>query len=111
VAKPTPAPKIGFPFPDLAPFINPLFRPQTIPRSVRNPNPFARPISPPGLTPINPAQLPLPRTASSPQNDYCKEQARKKRKKQRECKQRRNVVWASGPLKGRLAGTKCQEFE
>ena len=63
------------------------------------------------LTRVQPRVVPSPQSRFQPPNDYCQAKARQRRKKQRKCKQRSNVVWASGSKKGKIAGTKCQEFE
>ena len=77
------------------PFIDPIFPPQNIP-----------------LTPSQPTPLPSPmRLRTRTVDDLCRETARRRRKKKRKCEQRLNVVWAGGPNKGKIAGTKCATFE
>lgn len=95
----------------------------TIAGALSTPSP-TRPVDPltvlptPGIDPLTPFQprlLPSPGGGYAPNapstNRYCEELQRRKRQKRRKCKQRANVVWASGPLKGRIAGTRCLEFE
>lgn len=79
---------------------------------------FADPGVPPGIDPLTPIRsqpVPLPSGSGSTRtpslNDYCKQEAKKKREKRRKCRVRGNVVWSSGSKKGQLAGTKCMEFE
>ncbi len=75
------------------PFIDPVFTPQ-------NPTtPFGTP---------TPTPLPQPqRQPTSNIDDLCRANARRRRKKREKCVQRLNVVWAGGPKKGQLAGTRC----
>lgn len=54
--------------------------------------------------------LELPQQSPVSQEDLCRACAQTKqrrRKKRRTCQIRRNTVWASGPQKGKLAGSKC----
>lgn len=89
---------------------------RTAPRSIQTPgSPFIDPVFPPQnvpLTPSQPVPLPSPNRFRTPNfDDLCRANARKQRKKRRKCKQRENVVWAGGPKKGKIAGTKCATFE
>lgn len=62
------------------------------------------------LTPNKPSPLPSPQpqpTVPRTQQDLCRDMARKQRKKRRKCDQRQNVVWAGGPSKGKIAGSRC----
>jgi hypothetical protein len=80
------------------------------------PIPFRDPIQPPLGRPFvpttpGPTTQPLPTRTRTPQfDDLCRERARQQRKKRRKCEQRANVVWAGGPNKGKIAGTKCFKF-
>jgi hypothetical protein len=63
------------------------------------------------IEPGTPTQTQPTRTRTRTVDDLCRERATQQRKKRRKCKQRLNVVWAGGPNKGKIAGTKCATFE
>ena len=80
------------------------------------PVPFRDPIQPPLGRPFvpttpGPTTQPLPtRQRTGTVDDLCRARARQQRKKRRKCDQRLNVVWAGGPNKGKIAGSKCFRF-
>lgn len=79
------------------PFIDPVFPPQNFPTPL--PPGVAQPL--PSPSPLRPGTI----------DDLCRANAQKQRKKRRKCDQRLNVVWAGGPNKGRVAGSKCYKFK
>ena len=97
---PKPAPRTNpfrFPFSDLSRLL----------RTRSSPSPSS-PAAP--LTPIQPSGLPLTRFSAQPQPnlDPCRAQRnRRRKKKKKKCVKRYNLVWAGGPKKGKLAGSKC----
>ncbi len=60
------------------------------------------------LTPPSAALLPFGQPRLDLDEDPCHCRTRKKRRK---CRQRASVIWAGGPRKGKLAGSRCYSFE
>lgn len=70
-----------------------------------SPAPVPSPMPGPGLTPLNTQSA-----RSPPRNRRC-HCSPKKRKPPRECTTRGQLIWASGPKKGKPAGSRCVNFK
>lgn len=53
---------------------------------------------------------PRVRTRTRQRECQCDHGKKRRKKSERECRQRYNVVWASGPKKGKVAGTRCAQW-
>jgi len=90
--------------------------PVPVPNVPTTPNPGtpATPSQPTPLTPFEPQVLgsspPRVRTRTRQRECEC-DPPKRKRQKRRKCRTRANVVWASGPKKGKFAGTRCIDWE
>jgi hypothetical protein len=111
----TPTTPSSPPFPTPAPTPTPTL-PQPSPPTLAHPSPpFTDPLTQnPSLTGFNPQLLgsapPATRTPSRSRECQCDPKPKKK-KQRRKCAVRGDVVWASGPNKGKRAGSRCITFE
>jgi len=88
----------------------------TITPTLTAPTPTPTPVPlPQSLTAIQTATLgstpPMLRTRTRTRDCKCEQPKKRKRKRTRKCRARAVVVWASGPRKGKPAGTRCISWE